>query len=361
MDQRANAALTTIRLQHYSQVSPRQVAKLRADPSALAGFLKSPDVYRNGLGMYWHAVPYLLTGVARDQDEPYCFFMKGGETIGRNEAGDVRYLSPGQVAALAGVLKEEPPDELGLGMYDEAAMDRHEIYPARWVRTGDNDHLGTIRELYSYVRDMVAKTRKQMLGLIVHFETEPYDDTAPEPPRVPAAPETAREAPRPSGEVFFTGEPGRAYFKADAAAHPSGKPEALRAIDAAMDRASMRHVGDMITPDDPTDVLRSFVSEDHTVVAILYLSDYGVGGYRFYSRLPDALVASSNTFIVEMKKFGFFADSLQGAEPARLHEAVVARRQKLEKKHGTAVVFEPTLAAVAGAWEEQHVRCRRGA
>jgi hypothetical protein len=360
MDQPSNDPLTAILLEHCSQVSPRQVAELRANPSALAAFLQSPDVYRNCLGMYWHAVPYLLTGVVTDQDEPYCFFMKGGETIGRNDAGDVRYLSPERVASLARALGEEPPDELGLGMYDEAAMDRHGIYPARWVRTADNDHLGTMRELYSYIRDMVAKTRKRKLGLVIHFETEPYDDTQREPPRAPAS-GAAKAAPRPSGETFFTGEPGRAYIRADAAAHPSGTADALRAVDAAMERAGMRHVGDMVTPDDPTDVLRGFVSKDATVVAILYLSDYGVGGYRFYSRLPDALVASSDAFIVEMKKFGFFADFLQGAEPAGLHDAVVARRGKLEKKHGKPAVFEPTLAGVAGAWEEQHVRCRKGA
>jgi hypothetical protein len=216
-------------------------------------------------------------------------------------------------------------------MYDEADMDRRGIYPARWVRSGDNDHLGTIRELYSYVRAMIAAVKKS---------TNP--------------------APRPAGEVFFTGEPGRAYYRADAAAHPSGKPAALRAVDAAMKRARMRHVGDMITPDDPTDVLRGFVSEDGTVAAILYLSNYGVGGYRFYSRLNDALVVSSDAFIVQMTKFGFFADFLQGAEPAKLHDAVIARRKKLEKKYGKPVVLEPALAAVAGAWEEQHIRCRKG-
>jgi hypothetical protein len=354
-------ALTTILLQYYSQASPKQIAELCGDASALADFLKSPDVYRNCLGMYWHAVPYLMTGVPTDQDEPYCFFMKGGEIVGRNDAGDVRYLSPEQVASLARALKEEPPDELGMGMFDEANMDRHAIYPARWVRTGDHDHLSTVRELYSYVRNMVAKARKQKLGLVVHFESEPFDDTDLEAPQAASAPETVTRAARPAGEIFFTGEPGRAYFKTDAAAHPKGTLEALRGVDLAMERAGMRHVGDMITPDDPTDVLRSFVSEDGTVVAILYLSDYGVGGYRFYSRLTDALVASSDAFIVEMKKFGFFADFLQGAEPARLHEAVIARRKKLEKKYGKPAVFDPTLAAVAEAWEAQHVRCRKGA
>lgn len=62
-----------------------------------------------------------------------------------------------------------------------------------------------------------------------------------------------------------------------------------------------------------------------------------------------------------MAKFGFFADFLQGAEPAKLHDAVVARRKKLEKKHGELMVFAPALAAVASIWEEQHVGCRREA
>jgi hypothetical protein len=200
-------------------------------------------------------------------------------------------------------------------------------------------------------------------GLIVHFENEAYDDAEPDSPSEldspPAAPETAGPAAPPPGDVIFASEPGRRYFKADAAAHPSGKPAALRAVDAAMTRAKMRHVGDIITPDDPTDVLRGFVSQDGTVVAILYLSNFGVGGYRFYSRLKDALVVSSDAFIVQMKKFGFFADFLQGAEPATLHDAVITRRKTLEKKHGKPIVFEPTLAAVASAWEEQHLRCSK--
>jgi hypothetical protein len=160
MNQRMDASLTTIQLQHYSQVSPKQAAELRARPSRLSDFLKSPKVYRTSLGMYWHAVPYLLTGVVKDQDEPYCFFMKGGEIIGRTDAGDVRYLSPEQVAGLARVLREEAPDELGLGGYDEARMDKLGIYPARWVRSGAHDHLSTMRELYSYVREIIAATRR---------------------------------------------------------------------------------------------------------------------------------------------------------------------------------------------------------
>ena len=129
---------------------PKDVAALRSDAAALAKFLESPNVSRTGLGVYWHVVPYLMEGIAKGYDEPYHWFIEGGEVIGKNAAGDVRYLTPDQVALLNEKLQNEEPDELGYDDFDEEKLDAKGIYPTRWVRDGENaDLLGSIRESYS--------------------------------------------------------------------------------------------------------------------------------------------------------------------------------------------------------------------
>jgi hypothetical protein len=85
-----------------------------------------------------------------------------------------------------------------------------------------------------------------------------------------------------------------------------------------------------------------------------------VGGYRFFSKLEDgALVVSSGAFIREAKKVNYFAHFLQNQPPAALHAALLARRAKLEKKHGKPVTFAADLITAARLWEEQNTRLSR--
>jgi hypothetical protein len=170
----------TLKRQNFTQVSPKEIERARTDPDVLKELVSSPKRRRTDLDIYWHAVPYLLTGLAQNMDEPYRWFIEGGETLGKNDIGDIRYLSPKQAMELAAALEDEPPDELGLLMFDEAKMDRYAIYPSRWVAWSENDHLGTMRELYSYVRELIASSSKET-GLLIHLEAETIDDDVPEP------------------------------------------------------------------------------------------------------------------------------------------------------------------------------------
>ncbi len=91
--------------QHFVGVSEAQVTRLRSNPAELSTFLKRHA--GQSLGQYWHAVPYLITGQATGVREPLRWFMDGGEILGRNEAGKIRYLSPARVARLAEALDSE--------------------------------------------------------------------------------------------------------------------------------------------------------------------------------------------------------------------------------------------------------------
>src|SRR5262245_64827517 len=123
----------TLTLQTFTQVSTEEVERARIDPNVLKDLVSSPKLRRTGLDMYWHAVPYLLTGLPQNMDAPYRWFIEGGETLGKKDAGDIRYLTPKQAMELAAALEHEPPDELGQLTFDEAEMDRRGIYPSRWV------------------------------------------------------------------------------------------------------------------------------------------------------------------------------------------------------------------------------------
>src|SRR5262250_2967489 len=143
--------------------------------------------------------------------------MEGGEILGKNDAGDIRYLSPSQAKKLAAALEEEPPDELGQLAFDEAKMDRLGIYPSRWVAWSDSDHLGTMRELYSYVRELIASSSKQT-GLLIHLEAETIDDDVSEPEA--AAPADASQVKTIPRKLLFMGAEDNRYHEADASNHP---------------------------------------------------------------------------------------------------------------------------------------------
>ena len=347
----------TLKRQTFTDVSREDIDRARGNPESLSELVNGPARWRTSLDIYWHVVPYLITGLPQNMNEPYCWFIEGGEIVGANEAGEIRYLSPAQVRVLAAALETETPDELGELTFDEAKMDHLNVYPARWVRWSEtSDHLGTVRELYSYLREMITQ-RMEASGLLIHFETYTIDDDDPEPegPTAPAPLDSATG--EPSGKLLFTGVEDIRYHEADASTHPKASTEILRDIDAEMKASGYSVTGDFATSENPDHVIRCYISDDRTVIAIKYISAYAVGGYRFYSKLEDgSLVVSSDAFIREAKKVGYFADFLQNQPPSALQAAVVARRAKLEKKHGAPVTFAADLVTAAHIWEEQRTR-----
>ena len=133
----------------------------------------------------------------------------------------------------------------------------------------------------------------------------------------------------------------------------------ITAADAAMAAAGFHPVGEFNTSDDPDAHVRCYLSADGTVAAYCYASERAAGLYLLYSLLEgDALVAASGGFITEIKKRRFFADFLQSKDPKTLHEALVARRAGLEKRHGKAVAQPDTLEACVALWEGKFARLR---
>ena len=337
-------------------VASKDVPSLRASPSALSKLLRR-KTGRSSLGRYWHGVQYLLAGGAKEIREPLLWLTNGGEVLGRNGLGEVRYLAPHQVAPLAKAFADESPDDLGDSVYDEAAMDAAGVYPGCWEKLARTyDPLGTLRELYSYAREFFEARVKDGKGVVLflgeedeEFDEEDFEDDD-KGATAQAVPEAAPVAP--TGTIF-TGGGGRYYTRADASSLVLGS--LLQQVDADLTGLGYSHVGDFtgVHPALAGGVARSFLSSDRTSAAFVLMSaERGVASTAFSSRLPgDALVQVSDAFMLEKKKMKFFASTVSRGTPAVLHAALLDRRRALEGKHGAAVAIAPTLEALVELFE----------
>jgi Domain of unknown function (DUF1877) len=354
----AYARATSVKLRTLSLLSltPADAARLRRSPAALAEGLRRQSG-RSSLGRYWHGVQYLLSGGAAEVGEPLVWLTGGGDLLGRNELGEVRYLPPAAVARLAEAFVDEIPDELGHGVYDEASMDEARIYPACWRRLAQTyDPLGTLRELYSYARTFLQECVRDEQGivLLLEEEREDFDDADPDdadgeegaaPPAGP--PETTS-----SGETILSGDQGRRYSAASAAGPIPA--ELLARVDAELAALGYGPVGDFVMePILAGGFVRSYVSADRTSAGFVMLSaERGVASTTFSSRLPgDALVQVSDAFLLEFRKVKFFGSTVSRGTPAQLHAALLERRGAIEKKLGPAVALAATLETTAALFE----------
>ena len=157
---------TTVRDRGDVPVGDEALAALLARPAPL-------DIY-----IYWQAMTYLLTGEGDGGDEPLCYLVKGGDELGRTDAGVVRYLSPQQVAQFSGAISDLSADDFGEERYELAELDAKGIYPQRWREDGEeNDLLSNIRELFSYLQGYLRDVAARGQGVVISYEnTELYFD-----------------------------------------------------------------------------------------------------------------------------------------------------------------------------------------
>jgi hypothetical protein len=307
--------------------------------------LREGEREETGLDQYWHGVQYLLAGRAKGVRGPFAWFSGGGEKLGRTPGGPVRYLSPAQVKELSTALAEVEPDELGDDVYDEAGMDAAFVYPGRWVRSAETfDPLGTMRELYSYLRDFMARQARAGNGVAITMTVEPAPDDDDEE-AIDAEPVKKAPAPASRGAVVLSGANGRRYDRIE------GKPQ--KALDESFARLGYRPLGDLaVLPVLDGLVVRAYRSDDGTAVAAVVLKPDGVASTTFFSLLAqDAVVVVSDAFVLEKAKRRLFATMKSTAKPSELDATLRERCTALEKKHGARVALPPDLASAAKAWE----------
>ncbi|MGH7806142.1 MAG: DUF1877 family protein [Candidatus Binatia bacterium] len=325
-----------VRHAYFVAMTPAEAARLRRVSSA-ATTLREGALEETGIGHYWHGMQYLLAGRAKGVRGPLAWLTGGGEKLGGTPGGPIRYLSPEQVRRLSTVLDETEADDLGDDLFDEAAMDAAGVYPGNWVRNGETfDQLGTMRELYSYLRDFLARQARAGNGVAITMTLEP----APE-----EDPGTMTTTPPSPGAAVFAGATGRTYERIE------GKPQ--KALDETFAGLGYRPLGDMtVLPVLAGSVVRTYRADDGTAVAACVIGPDRVASTTFLALLgKDAVLVISDAFVLEKPKKRVFATMMSTAKPADLEATLRERRAALEKKHGAAVIMPAELASAAKAWE----------
>lgn len=120
------------------------------------------------LDKFWHAIHFLLTGVAEGGPAPLNFLSSNGNEIGDDVGyGPASKLHAAEVANLAAALEDLPVDVL-MDRFDPAALDAAEIYPHIWNGMTEDD--GTreyLAEAYDMMRTFILEAASKHEALLV--------------------------------------------------------------------------------------------------------------------------------------------------------------------------------------------------
>ena len=112
-------------------VEPNVAGRLETDYSAGRGLVALRGAASCSLHKAWHAIHFLLTGLAEEAPLPEGYLLDGGRALGEPDPDEMdaqpRLLSPAEVKAFAAVLRPLDGQELRR-RFDHAAMLDADVY-----------------------------------------------------------------------------------------------------------------------------------------------------------------------------------------------------------------------------------------
>lgn len=150
-------------------IDASEIDGLLADPATIHEVLEEGNQTGIYLDKSWHAIHFLLSGSAWEGEEPECFLLTGGETIGDEDVGygPARLLRPTDVSRFNDALQLVDAVELLL-RYDPEAMTEERIYPDIWQRKEEREeNFQYVAEYFETLRQFVASTAKLGKGIII--------------------------------------------------------------------------------------------------------------------------------------------------------------------------------------------------
>jgi len=158
------------------------IAKLFAVPMSLLEQLKNDPAVREewlgdtseldalALGKEWHAIHFLLNGVAGEAPPPLGLVVFGGVPVSADDMGygPATLRTADEVRAIAKALAPIDEDTLGK-RFDPARMDALEIYPTVWQRDGA-EGLDAVADTFQRLKTYYTKAAKKGLAMLVWIE-----------------------------------------------------------------------------------------------------------------------------------------------------------------------------------------------
>lgn len=156
-----------------ASIDAAELAGLQRDPQTTEFFIE--DRFTNPrrelhLHKMWHALHFLLTGTAWDNNGPLGQALLGGEDIGPNMGyGPARLLLPDEVSSTAAALAKISTEEFR-SRFAPSTMEAADIYPSViWVREQDTvlDELTPLfEELAAFYSDAARRGDSILLWMI---------------------------------------------------------------------------------------------------------------------------------------------------------------------------------------------------
>ncbi|MGD9683201.1 MAG: YfbM family protein [Candidatus Obscuribacterales bacterium] len=147
-----------------------ELDKLLRDPEIIEDWLDDEDYQEEELemGKLWHGVHFLLTGSPWEGEEPACYLLHGGETIGDIDVGygPARAINPQQVKAFHEFLKKINRKEIEK-RFDQDAFAKNEIYPSIWKNGSDRESIDDLDSSIQELRDFLEVGAKTSCGAVM--------------------------------------------------------------------------------------------------------------------------------------------------------------------------------------------------
>lgn len=159
----------------FRRVSGRVIDDLRANPDRIKQVLYPSgtetaidDDVRMDVDTAWHALHFLLCGIASPGPQPVAFIL-GGTPVGDDlGSGPARVFAPAEVRKIAAALALVNVETLR-GRFDPAQLMTNGIYPGQWDRPGKANTFEAIAEAFVALKDFVTTTAQAEAGMITYL------------------------------------------------------------------------------------------------------------------------------------------------------------------------------------------------
>lgn len=150
----------------------KEVSELLANPDTIEEWLFDDEVEPDAeLGKSWHGIHFLLTGSQWQGDEPYCFLLAGGQSIGDIDVGygPARALTSDQIKSFEEALMKIDDDDFR-ARYNKEELTKNEIYPKGWKHGNDDDNFAFLSSNFQTLKEFLQAAAKKSYGAVVWLQ-----------------------------------------------------------------------------------------------------------------------------------------------------------------------------------------------
>ena len=149
-----------------------EISSFLKDPESIEDWLFNDDDEPDAeLDKAWHGIHFILTGSQWEGDEPNCFLLAGGSSIGDLDVGygPARALTSAQVKEFSAAISNLGKDDFK-NRFDKNAFDKNEIYPQGWESAKDEESIDFLYSNFVTLKEFLESAKTKSCGAIVWLQ-----------------------------------------------------------------------------------------------------------------------------------------------------------------------------------------------